>query len=225
MSTEPYPEVNVDESGIVPAQAGRPSEWPKKIRTLTATELDRLTIDDTGRFYWDGKLVNYESRDHKSESNTPFNPPALASADHGDRDPYRFDDTKASEQTEHEEHDRSDDTHNHAVAHRDDRFHDFEDTRAVPQRAVHHLGDTAAEVSEAYAAPSVQIPDKIRVSMTRWQSLGVLLVVLCFLVGALGVAAFGFIAAHDWGCRSGLIQWHCSGVPGAQPPSRSDIPA
>ena len=47
-STEPYPEVNVDESGIVPAQTGRAPEWPKKIRTLTATELDRLTIDDTG---------------------------------------------------------------------------------------------------------------------------------------------------------------------------------
>src|SRR4051812_1774691 len=62
MSTEPYPEVSVDESGIVPPQGVRPSEWPKKLRTLTAAELDRLTIDHNGRFYWDGKLVNYGSQ-------------------------------------------------------------------------------------------------------------------------------------------------------------------
>ena len=61
MSTDPYPEVSVDESGIVPPQSARPSEWPKKLRTLTAAELDRLTIDNSGRFYWDGKLVNYDT--------------------------------------------------------------------------------------------------------------------------------------------------------------------
>src|ERR1044072_9146637 len=61
MSTDPYPEVSVDESGIVPPQGGRPSEWPKKLRTLTAAELDRLTIDNSGRFYWDGKLLNYDT--------------------------------------------------------------------------------------------------------------------------------------------------------------------
>ena len=55
MSTDPYPEVSVDESGIVPPQGARASEWPKKLRTLTAAELDRLTIDDSGRFYWDGR--------------------------------------------------------------------------------------------------------------------------------------------------------------------------
>ncbi len=51
-----------DESGIVPPQGGRPPEWPKKLRTLTAAELDRLTIDNNGRFYWDGKLVNYDTQ-------------------------------------------------------------------------------------------------------------------------------------------------------------------
>ena len=52
----------MDESGIVPPQSGRTSEWPKKLRTLTAAELDRLTIDNSGRFYWDGKLVNYDTQ-------------------------------------------------------------------------------------------------------------------------------------------------------------------
>ena len=62
MSTDPYPEVSVDKSGIVPPQGARTSEWPKKLRTLTAAELDRLTIDNSGRFYWDGKLVNYDTQ-------------------------------------------------------------------------------------------------------------------------------------------------------------------
>jgi len=102
MSTEPYPEVsvNVDESGIVPPQAGRSPEWPKKIRTLTATELDRLTIDDTGRFYWDGRLVNYEPPDFKSSSDKPSDPPARSSTDVGDHDPYGFDETKSPEPIE-----------------------------------------------------------------------------------------------------------------------------
>src|SRR5260221_14494166 len=117
MSTEPYPEVNVDESGIVPPQAGRSPEWPKKIRTLTATELDRLTIDDTGRFYWDGKLVNYEPRDFKSPSDKPSesvhsSPDVHSSHDVADRDPYGFHDAKAHEpaEAEAEELDQADDS-------------------------------------------------------------------------------------------------------------------
>ena len=62
MSTDPYPEVSVDELGIVPPQGARAAEWPKKLRTLTAAELDRLTIDNSGRFYWDGKLVSYDTQ-------------------------------------------------------------------------------------------------------------------------------------------------------------------
>ena len=64
--TETYPEVGGEESGLVPPQ-GHKGEWPKKIRTLTAVELDRLTIDGDGRFYWDGKLVNYESQQRQPD--------------------------------------------------------------------------------------------------------------------------------------------------------------
>ena len=75
MSPDPYPEVSGDESGIVPPQSStRSSEWPKKLRTLTAAELDRLTIDNTGRFYWDGKLVNYDTQSKQltSKSSNSF---------------------------------------------------------------------------------------------------------------------------------------------------------
>src|SRR6185503_15844755 len=71
MSTDPYPEVSVDESGIVPPQSAPKSEWPKKLRTLTAAELDRLTIDDSGRFYWDGNLVNYDTQPKQITDQTP----------------------------------------------------------------------------------------------------------------------------------------------------------
>ena len=50
MSTDPYPEVSVDESGIVPPQGARPAEWPKKLRTLTGnnTYSGATTINNGG---------------------------------------------------------------------------------------------------------------------------------------------------------------------------------
>jgi hypothetical protein len=222
-STEPYPEVNLDESGHEsrqPQQQG--PEWPKKIRTLTATELDRLTIDGAGRFYWDGRLVNYEPPMGAKPAGAKSEPSSRA-ADL-DRDPYSFDEPKSSEHAETGQ-DRSDDAPMHAVAHRDDHFNEFDELRTVQPRAVSHHHDIGAEMSEAYAAPTIQMPDRIRVSMTGWQSLGALIVVLCLMVGALGLAAFGFIAVHDWGCRANLIQSNCAAAPGGRPSTRFDIPA
>ena len=105
-----------------------------------------------------------------------------------------------------------------------DRFHELEDMRTVQHRAVHHH-DMGAEMSEAYVAPTIQIPDRIRVSMTRWQALGAIIVVLCLMVGAMGLAVFSFIAVHDWGCRAGLIQSSCPASSGGRPSPRTDIPA
>ena len=65
----------------------------------------------------------------------------------------------------------------------------------------------------------------MRVTMTRWQSLGAIIIVLCVMLASLGVAALGLSAAHDWGCRTGMIQTHCpAGMPG-RPAARPDIPA
>ena len=110
-------------------RATRPPDWPKKIRTLTATELDRLTIDSAGRFYWDGKLVNYE-------------PPQLAKAE-TDRMPveaepgdYRDDDHKTPEPIEGADLDRPVETQSQAIAHRDEHMHELDDVRAT--RTLHH---------------------------------------------------------------------------------------
>src|SRR4051794_1910687 len=173
MSTEPHPEINVDESGIGPQQEDRGPDWPKKIRTLTANELDRLTIDSAGRFYWDGKLVNYQPPDApKPAADKSAEPPSRPSSDVLDHDPYSFDQPKPDEHAEHAhteagETERTDDAQIHPVAHRDDRFHDLDDVRTVQHHAVHHH-DMAAEITDAYVAPSIQIPDRIRVSMTGW---------------------------------------------------------
>ncbi len=214
MSTEPDSEVKDDESGIVPQQPERGPEWPKKIRTLTATELDRLTIDGSGRFYWDGRLVNYEPPTSKSDKSSERH----KSSTDLDRDPYGFDDAKSTDRDA--DADREEDQI-HPVAHREDRFDDLDEVRTVSHRVVHH-GDMSEE-SDDYAVPSIQLPDHVRLSMTRWQSPGPIVLVLSLMVGMLGVAAFGFIAVHDWGCRTGLIESHCAAVPGARP--RSDIPA
>jgi hypothetical protein len=243
MSTDQYSGANVDDSGIGPSQGGRGQDWPKKIRTLTASELDRLTIDSAGRFYWDGRLVNYEPPESKAPLITPDafeHAPnqviehAPDSAEHSPSEP-------ASDATEHATQLSEDqqsaeavhaadiehpvETQMHAVATRDDHdvhsIHDLPDVRAVQHGSYHH-DLTAVEVSPP--APVVQLPDRIRLRMSGWQSLGALIVVVCLLIGALGVGALGLVTAHDWVCRTGLIRIQCP-APAAQPAPRPDIPA
>jgi hypothetical protein len=217
-STEPYPEAPTtgDESGIGPQQSTRGPDWPKKIRTLTATELDRLTIDSAGRFYWDGKLVNYE-------------PPQPAKSAQTDRTPveaepsvYGNEDHKTPDPIEGADLDRPVEGQSQAIAHPDEHLHELDDVRAT--RTLHHSA-MSGEFSDVVAAPVVNIPDRMRISMTRWQSFGAIIVVLCALLVSLGVAALGLATAHEWGCRTGVIQIQCPMTPGGRPSPRTDIPA
>jgi hypothetical protein len=72
----------------------------------------------------------------------------------------------------------------------------------------------------------VRIPERLRLTLTRWQALGAVIVVLGIVIGAIGVAAYGLVAAHDWACRIGAVSTHCPAPP-APPPRvpRVDIPA
>src|SRR5438876_5449932 len=90
---EQYPEVSSEESGIVP-QDGPRADWPKKIRMLSANELDRLTIDSAGRFYWDGHLVNYQPPQ-------PEKAPSVNTADADERNALEMLDRAALELTDH----------------------------------------------------------------------------------------------------------------------------
>jgi hypothetical protein len=221
-STEQYPEVPVDESGIVPQQANRPPDWPKKIRTLTATELDRLTIDSAGRFYWDGRLVNYEP----PESAKPKAPEQIERAPvEAEPAAYSHDEPKPQEIADSTDLDRSAELQSQAVVHRDERIHDLDDVRAAQHRVIHHHDTIDGEIAGAIAAPVIQMPDRFRIKLSRWQSLGAILAVLCLMFGALGVGAFGLATAHDWGCRTGMVKFQCPAPPPARTPARSDIPA
>jgi hypothetical protein len=206
MSTDPYPEVSVDESGIVPPQAARPSEWPKKLRTLTAAELDRLTIDNSGRFYWDGKLVNYDTgtkqlTDKTSESlEHSMDLLDRASRDLGARkSPTTIEGRLAEPAGSSDEPD------------------------AVDLDVVRARGAAAVADALAPPPPAIRTTDHTRLKLSRGQTAGAVIVVLAIAIGAIGMATYGYVAARDWGCKTGAFQSGCPAI--NVPPPRADIPA
>jgi hypothetical protein len=218
MSTESYPDVSGDESGIVPPQGGRPAEWPKKIRTLTASELDRLTIDSSGRFYWDGHLVNYEPPLPKQSESKPADAGDRSAMEILDRAAYELDANKSPERIEGAELSEPVDTH----VRRDElRAVDFDQVRPADE------APSAPGVREhTDTVRSIGFPDRVRLKMSGWQSIGAIIVVLGIAIGASGMGAYGLVVAHDWGCRIGMVKQYCP--PAAMPavrPLRPDIPA
>ena len=205
MSTDPYPEVSVDESGIVPPQGARTAEWPKKLRTLTAAELDRLTIDNSGRFYWDGKLVSYDTQpkqltDKSSDSlERSMDMLDRASFDLGARKtPATIEGELAAVEAPA--------VQSHAI--------DLDVVRA----------EVAAALAEATPAAAVTTTiEQKHLTLSGWQKFGALIVVLGIVVGACGMATYGYVAALDWGCKTGVFQKGCP-VEKAMP-QRPDIPA
>jgi hypothetical protein len=221
MSTDPYPDVSGDESGIVPPQSGRGADWPKKIRTLTAAELDRLTIDGSGRFYWDGKLVNYEPPDSRPLPKTAEEAVEPAAIQMLERASYELNEQKPPEPIEGADLPRP----LEVPARREDYREEYRAGELDVVRPAAEPPSQAVEVSAPAAAlHMIRAPDRLRLRFSFWQSLGALIVVLGVVVGASGVAAFGVVAAHDWGCKIGLIQNYCPPPP-PPPPPRPDIPS
>ena len=205
MSTDPYPEVSVDESGIVPPQGGRPSEWPKKLRTLTAAELDRLTIDSSGRFYWDGKLVDYDTGtkqlpDKSSDSlDRSMDILDRASRDLGGRKSLTTIEGQLFEPAG-----------------------SSDEPAAVSLDIIRAKG--AAAIADALAPPApARTSEQTRLTLSGAQTACAIIVVAAIAIGAIGMATYGYVAARDWGCKTGTFQ---SGCPAPNlPPPRADIPA
>jgi hypothetical protein len=198
MSTEPYPEVSGDESGIVPKENARPPEWPKKLRTLTAAELDRLTIDNSGRFYWDGKLVDYggESKQITDKTSDSLN----RSMDILDRASVELADRKSPTT--------------------------IEGQLAEPAGS---SAEPSVVALDAHRAPTLPPPvirgaEHTQVTLSTWQTVGAVIAVLAIAIGALGMATYGYVAARDWGCRTGAFHDGCPAAP-EKAPQRTDIPA
>lgn len=229
MSTErsdQYPEVSGEDAGIVPPQGGAKPEWPKKIRTLTANELDRLTIDGVGRFYWDGKLVNYEAQQQQQnriERPLDLDQHAMELLERTARelDPNSpapgADSATTPEQADV------------AVAEAPALAATPADQLApvAPAAAVAPMATPVVEMRrQEVLAPAIGTPGTTRILLTGWQSIGLIVVLVSFLVAAAGLAASGFVTAHDWGCKTGAIKSSCP-LPPAPPkaPPRPDIPA
>lgn len=206
MSTEEYPEVSGDESGIVPSQGVRPPEWPKKIRTLTASELDRLTIDGSGRFYWDGQLVNYEPPLPREGVGFGAQTREQSAMDMIDRAVHDLGEHRTPSPIEG------------AELSAGQSATDLDMVRLTPESTV----SSDALVTDL-PMQVIRATDRVRVTLSRWQSLGAVVAVLGILTTAAGVAAYGFVAMHDWGCRNGMIHSNCVIAPAAKP--RPDIPA
>jgi hypothetical protein len=202
MSPDPYPEVSGDESGIVPPQSStRSSEWPKKLRTLTAAELDRLTIDNTGRFYWDGKLVNYDTQPKQLTNKSSDS--LDRSMDMLDRAGSEFGGNKSPATIEGEL-SRLD------TLSRESRPSELDISRP-------HVVETSAATHEIGGS------DERRLTLSGWQTAGAVIAVICIVVGAFGMATYGYVAAREWGCKTGAFQNGCPVK--AEPPARADIPA
>jgi hypothetical protein len=205
MSTDTYPEVSVDESGIVPPQGGRPSEWPKKLRTLTAAELDRLTIDSSGRFYWDGKLVDYDTgKKHVPDKTADSLEHSMDILDRASRDLGGRKSLTTIEGQLFEPAGSSD------------------NPDAVSLDVIRARG--AAAIADALAPPApVRTSDQTRLTLSGAQTAGAIIVAAAIVIGAIGMATYGYVAYRDWGCKTGASQ---SGCPAPNlPPPRADIPA
>ena len=210
MSPEAYAEVSGDESGIaapqstaadaVPqaaenaqqhiAEPARPPEWPKRLRTLTAAELDRLTIDNTGRFYWDGKLVNYGA-DRAPTADQP------SQAQPGD---------SSAEVLDH-------------IA------RELEGAPTLTAIGVAPVAYDTRKDGPGNTSPQQVTPaEPVRVSLTRGQAVAAIVTAAGIAIGAIGIAACGYVAARDWGCRTGAFDSGCPVLPMPELPPRFDIP-
>jgi hypothetical protein len=208
--SEQYPEVSGDESGIVPSQNMRSPEWPKKLRTLTASELDRLTIDGSGRFYWDGKLVSYDPpQQTKAEEQA-----APLSAEQSAMDII---DRAVHELTEHAE---------------------ARSIEGAPLPRA-HLTTTDLDLDLALASAPAAMPalpldgvpahsfvpsDRIRLMLSPLQSLAAGVALIALLIGAAGVATYSYVAMRDWNCRIDSKQSGCPIASVAAPIARPQIP-
>jgi len=209
--SDQYTQVGSDESGLVPPQNADRSEWPKRLRALTADELDRLTIDRDGRFFWDGKAVN-----------GPGKPPVATTAAAADK--------KSSGDLEREAIDMLD----RAAA--DIGAHHPAEQDAAPSEQPRESDATAigpikpgTEVAPITEQRSIQLvkprqfasrmtgPEKVRLSLSPWQSLAMVVATIALFAGAFGIAVNGFVAANDWGCRVGWIKTYCPPKPVLHP--------
>ncbi len=228
--TDQYPEVGAEDTALVPPQGAAKSEWPKKIRTLTAAELDRLTIDAMGRFYWDGKLVNYDSHPSRLDKPVDLDQRAMELLDQTARelsDPYSS--TSVTPDT------REQTPEAETIVETTVEAEPAIELTAAPEVAPSAADALTPSVQAPPPAPLVDVrrPEVLvaapaetkRVKFTTLQSIGIGLGVVGLLAAAGGLALSSLVAANEWACKVGYVTSYCPPAPAApKPPARPDIP-
>lgn len=224
--TDQYPEVGADDTTLVPPQGAAKSEWPKKIRTLTAAELDRLTIDAMGRFYWDGKLVSYDNHPSRLDKPVDLDQRAMELLDQTARE---LSDPHASS------HPAEPVPEPGALPERGTESEPVPVAAASPELAARPEDALTPSVQAQPPAPVVELrrPEVLvqspaetkRVKFTALQSIGIALAVIGLLAAAGGLALSSLVAANEWACKVGYVKTYCPPPPEApKPPPRPDIP-
>jgi hypothetical protein len=232
MSIDQYSRhANDDESGLVPAQTTPPADPPRKIRSLSTDDLDRLTIDSAGRFYWDGQLVNYGFAKPDGQLIDPRELSSLAS-------PHQETTTGGNPMADPAPptKDATLDAIAEALAAATPVPGETPTVVvAAPVIAAPVVAAPAATPEPAPAAPRepiarepIALPVPVaagprRFKLSFFQSIGALLGVLALLLAGAGLAASGFATAHEYGCRAGLVTAYCPPKPVAPPRPRGII--
>lgn len=222
MSIDQYSRhANDDESGLVPPQNTPPADWPRKIRSLSTDDLDRLTIDSAGRFYWDGQLVNYGFAKPDGQLIDARELSSLAS-------PHKETTTTGGTPMADPASSKPTDSTLDAIAEALAAATPVrEETPTVVAAAPAAAAPTAAPAASAEPAPvaprepiTVTVPvaqGPRRFRLSFFQSIGALLGVLSLLLAAAGLAASGFATAHEYGCRAGFVTAYCPPKPAPAP--------
>ncbi len=87
---------------------------------------------------------------------------------------------------------------------------------AIPAAPAQPQMDAKIEAKIALPAIHPMYDNHFRLALTGQQSLVLAVVVFALVIGAFGMAAYGWVAAHDWSCRQGLLA--------TCPPSEVPIP-
>jgi hypothetical protein len=222
MSRDPYPPGGSDESRLVPPQNADRPEWPKRLRALTADELDRLTIDRDGHFYWDGKPVTHPDRPPTATAGPA--PAAKTSGEGSEREAIDMLDRAVEEIADGKpsaEAPAAPAPTPYVEATPVDEPVAVAAEAPAPEPRPLTTVNPEPEVAPVTKTGPIRLvepldlsrrgagAEKVRLALSPWLSFAAVLVTIALFAGAVGIAANGFVAAHEWSCRVGWIKSYC----------------
>ena len=98
---------------------------------------------------------------------------------------------------------------------------------AQPNVAPSITPPTQPKFSPAMKPPAVRpmFDDHFHLALTTVQSAALGVAVAAFVLAAFGMAARGWVSAHDWSCRVGLAENSCPPAPPPKSLGRAEIPS